>query len=341
MQSPQRLPDTTSVAESARPSSPRTALPSQPYSRLHQRLLSGEFAITAEAVPPRGAGLDGIRRVARSVRDWVDAANVTDGQSADVRMPSWAACLCLLQEEVEPVVQFTCRDRNRIALQSDLLGVTALGIPNVSVMSGDDITLGDDPGAKPVFDVNTIELIKTVRRLRDEGTLASGRELSKTPRCFIGVVEDPFAFDSVARLEKKIEAGAQFVQTQFVFDVERFASWMNQVRERGLDKRCYVIASVGIARTLNAIDHLKSLPGVSLPEALEKRLRDVPADRLASEAITLCAETVAALRETPGVAGVHVIAAGADLPEVLKRAGIGRRTPLTVTPPPDVSEGGS
>jgi methylenetetrahydrofolate reductase (NADPH) len=321
------------MAESAQGSSspiPTNPRETRPYGRLHQRLVNGEWAITAEVVPPRGAGLDGIRRVARSVRDWVDAANVTDGQSAEVRLPSWAACICLLQEAVEPVVQLTCRDRNRIALQSDLLGVTALGIPNVSVMTGDDIALGDDPQAKPVFDLDTIGLIRTISRLRDEGTLASGRELSTRPRCFIGVVEDPFGPDSVARLEKKVEAGAQFVQTQFVFDTEGFGRWMKQLRERRLDKRCYVIASVATARTLHTLEHLKSLPGVHVPESVERRLLGVDEDKRESEAISLCAETVQALKETAGVAGVHVIAAGAELPEVLRRAGIGRRTPLTV-----------
>lgn len=320
------------MVESAHDSSgDQPAANTRPYGRLHQRLASGEFAITAEAVPPRGASLESIRRVARSVRDWVDAVNVTDGQSAEVRLPSWAACICLLQEQVEPVLQFTCRDRNRIALQSDLLGAAALGVPNVSLMTGDDIQLGDDPGAKPVFDLDTLGLIRMVCRIRDQGVIASGRELTPAPRCFVGVVEDPFAPDSASRLEAKIEAGAQFVQTQFVFDVDRFGQWMKQVRDRGLEKRCYIFASVGTARTPSALEHLKSLPGVYLPEAVERRLRGVPSDQLESEAISLCAETVQALRETAGVAGVHVIAAGAELPEVLKRAGIGRRTPLAVS----------
>lgn len=300
------------------------------YGRLHQRLASGQFAITAEVVPPRGATLAGIRRRARIIKGWIDAANITDGQSAVARMASWAGCIGLMRESVEPVMQLQCRDRNRIALQADLLGASAIGIPNVLLLTGDHPRFGDHPEAKPVFDMDSVQLLWTAHTLREKRHFISGRELSAAPHWFIGAVENPYAAPQqfrAERLGKKVAAGAQFIQTQFVFDLPIFARWMQQVRDLGLDKRCSIIAGVGPIRTRYALEYMLQLPGVYVPESVQKRLRGASDGAMEKEAMALCAETIQQLREIPGVSGVHIIASGWDdfIPQVLTRAGVGRR----------------
>jgi methylenetetrahydrofolate reductase (NADPH) len=300
------------------------------FGRLHRRLATGGFAVTAEVVPPRGATLNGIKRIATHLHDWIDAANITDGQGAVTRMSSWAGSMALMQADVEPVMQFSCRDRNRIALQADLLGASALGIPNVLCITGDHPRFGDQPEAKPVFDFDSIQLLWTARTLRNEKRLLSNRKLSVAPHWFIGAVENPSAAPQrfrAERLGKKVAAGAQFIQTQFVFDVPIVERWMQQVRDLGLDKRCYILCGVGPIRSLRALEFLSQLPGVFIPDHVVKRLRGVPEDQMEHEAMELCSETIQQLREIPGINGVHIIASGWDdfIPEVLTRAGIGRR----------------
>jgi methylenetetrahydrofolate reductase (NADH) len=300
------------------------------HSRLHQTLSSGEFAVTAEVVPPRGASLNGIKRIATHLVEWIDAANITDGQGAVARMSSWAGSIGLLQAGVEPVMQFSCRDRNRIALQADLLGAAAVGIPNVLCLTGDHPRFGDHPDARPVFDMDSVQLLWTARTLRDEKHLLSGNKLSSSPGWFIGAVENPSAAPQrfrAERLGKKIAAGAQFFQTQFVFDVPIVERWMQQVRDLGLDKRCGIIAGVGPIRSPRALEVLTSLPGVYIPEEVTKRVKSMPPERQEQDAIDLCSETIQQLHEIPGIGGVHIIASGWDdfIPEVLTRAGIGKR----------------
>ncbi len=310
----------------------------RPDEHLRSHLESGGFAVTAEIAPPRGAGVDMIRRSAEMLRSWVDAVNVTDNQSARARLASWAGSLVVRDAGVAPVMQLTCRDRNRIALQSDLLGASALGIRNVLLMTGDHPRFGDHPEAKPVFDVDSIQLMWIARTMRDDGRLQTGGELDPAPDWFIGAVENPFAPPlefRATRLGKKVAAGAQFVQTQFVFDVAAFATWMAQVRDLGLDKRCYILAGVGPIRSLRALEHLRDdLPGVLIPDHIERRLRGVPGDRVADEGLNLAAELIQQVREIPGVAGVHVMAYGYErgVPEVLGRAGIREhaKEPITV-----------
>jgi methylenetetrahydrofolate reductase (NADPH) len=308
-----------------------TAEPAQKvYGRLHQRLLQGDFAITAEVVPPRGATLSGIRRIGRHLHDWIDAANITDGQGAVARMSSWAGSLALMQSDVEPVMQFSCRDRNRIALQADLLGASALGIPNILCITGDHPKFGDHPDAKPVFDFDSIQLLWTARTLRQEKHLLSGQKLSVAPSWLIGAVENPSAAPQrfrAERLGKKIAAGAQFIQTQFDFDVPIVARWMQQVRDLGLESRVHVLCGVGPIRSLRALEFLESLPGVVIPDHVLRRMRGVPEDQMPAEALKLCSETIMELRDIPGIRGVHIIASGDDdfIPEVLTRAGIPRR----------------
>jgi methylenetetrahydrofolate reductase (NADPH) len=296
-------------------------------SHLQAVLQRGRFAITAEIGPPRGANIAPIRRKARLLRDWVDAANVTDSQSAVVRMPSWAGCLVTMQEGVEPVMQLQCRDRNRIALQSDLLGAAALSIPNVLLLTGDHPRFGDHPDAKAVFDLDSIPLIWTARTMREQRKLLSGRELKPAPDWFIGAVENPFAPPlkwRAERLGKKVAAGAQFVQTQFIYDVEIFSKWMAQVRDLGLDQRCFVLAGVGPVKSLRALEHMRSeVPGMYVPDSVMRRLRGVPEDRVAAEGLRLCSEIIEQVKAIPGVAGVHVMAFGWEdaIPEILERAG--------------------
>jgi methylenetetrahydrofolate reductase (NADPH) len=303
----------------------------QAYSRLHRVLLSGQFAVTAEIGPPRGASTAGIRRRARLLKDWIDAANITDGQSAVVRLASWAGCVALLQEGVEPVMQLQCRDRNRIALQADLLGAAAVGVPNVLLLTGDHQRFGDHPDARGVFDLDSVQLLWTARMMRDHGCLLSGRPLSSAPRWFIGAVENPFAAPQrfrADRLGKKVAAGAQFVQTQFVFDVPAFARWMERVRALGLHERCFILAGVGPVRSLRALEHMRrEVPGLHVPEEIARRIHATPEDRVSEEGIALCAEIIQQVRAIPGVAGVHVMAFGWEeaVPEILARAGLGRR----------------
>jgi methylenetetrahydrofolate reductase (NADPH) len=317
-------------ADRAAPASPESRAG---FSRLQRTLDAGRFAVTAEVVPPRGATLNGIKRIATHLSEWIDAANITDGQGAVARMSSWAGSLGLLQAGVEPVMQFSCRDRNRIALQADLLGAAAVGIPNVLCLTGDHPRFGDHPDARPVFDMDSVQLLWTARTLRDERHLLSGNKLSVAPRWFIGAVENPSAAPQrfrAERLGKKVAAGAQFIQTQFVFDVPIVERWMQQVRDLGLDKRCGIIAGVGPIRSSRALEVLTSLPGVYIPEDVVRRVKSTPPERQEQDAIDLCSETIQRLHEIPGISGVHIIASGWDdfIPEVLTRAGIGKRATL-------------
>lgn len=294
---------------------------------LRERLASGGFAVTAEISPPRGASTAKITETAGNLKGCVDAVNVTDNQGSNVRLASWAGSLAVMNAGLEPVMQMTCRDRNRIALQSDLLGASALGIRNVLVMTGDHPKFGDHPGAKPVFDLDSVQLLWTLRTMRDQHVLLSGRKLDPAPDCFLGAVENPFAPPvefRADRLGKKVAAGAQFVQTQFVFDVPAFARWMAQVRDLGLHEHCAVLAGVGAVRSIRALEYMRDhVPGVEIPDEVFRRLRAVPPAQQAAEGIKLAAEIVRQVAEIPGVAGVHLLVAGYEqaVPEILQNAG--------------------
>jgi methylenetetrahydrofolate reductase (NADPH) len=296
--------------------------------RFRTALESGTFTVTAEIGPPRGADAGAIAEKVSPLRGWAAAVNITDNQGAAVRLSSWAGSLAAITAGVEPIMQVTCRDRNRIALQSDLLGASAMGIPNVLVMTGDHPRFGDHADAKPVFDLDSVQLLRAARTMRDEGRLLSGRELDPAPSWFLGAVENPSAppgGSSTDRLAGKIAAGAQFVQTQYVFDAAAFARWMSQVRDLGLHERCYILAGVGPISSLRTLSHLQQhVPGVQVPDELARRLRGVPPERVADEAMTACAETISELRQIPGLAGVHVMAVGNEhrIPAILRLAGL-------------------
>ncbi|MGH3398613.1 MAG: methylenetetrahydrofolate reductase [Streptosporangiaceae bacterium] len=288
-------------------------------------LAAGEFAVTAEVSPPRGASTEPVTRKAAALRDWVHAVNITDNAGATARMAGWAGCLAALDAGVEPIMQLTCRDRNRLALQSELLAASALGIPNMLLMTGDDPRQGDHPLAKPVFDLDGTQLLGVARVMRDDGELMSGRKLMPRPSWLLGGVADPAA--DVSRLAAKVGAGAQFVQTQYVFDVPAFARWVQAAGERGLLDRCRVLAGVGPVLSQRALHHLAGLPGVHIPAAYADRLLaagDGSADRFRSAAEALCAETIAALTQIPGLGGVHVLAPGGEaaIPAILGQAGL-------------------
>jgi len=299
-------------------------------SALRRSLESAQTTVTGEVGPPRGADPEAVRRKVEPLRGWLDAVNIPDGQSAHVRMSNWAGSLLALTAGVEPVMQLTCRDRNRIALQSDLMSAAALAIPNVVLMTGDHPRFGDHPDAKPVFDIDGVQLVWTARTMRDEGRLLSGRKLDPPPSWLIGTVENPFAPPvrfRAARLGKKVAAGAEFVQTQFVFDIPAFARWMSDVRDSGLDQRCKILAGVGPVRSLRALEFMSSnIPGLWIPDEIGRRLRGVPADRVADEGLTMCAEIIQQVLRIPGVSGIHVMAPGFEhgIPEVLARAGLAR-----------------
>jgi methylenetetrahydrofolate reductase (NADPH) len=325
---------------------PGQRAPGQP-GVLRRALEAGQFTVTAEIGPPRSADAGPVRRKAALLRGWVDAVNITDNQSAAVRLSSLAGSIAALAAGVEPIMQLTCRDRNRIALQSELLSAAAMGIPNVLLMTGDHPRHGDHADAKPVFDLDSHGLLRVARTMRDEGRLMSGRQLRPPPDWLIGAVENPSADagSGALRLTSKVEAGAQFVQTQFVFDLAAFAAWMSRVRDLGLHERCHILAGVGPVRSLRALSHLRGVPGVHIPDEVADRLHASGPDRVAEEGIRLCAETIGALGQIPGVAGVHVMAVGneASIPDILQRAGVagGRSRPAPDLPGDDSRPGSS
>lgn len=296
--------------------------------RLRAAFASGRFVVTAEIGPPRGADPDAVAGKAGMLRGWVDAVNVTDNQGAHTRLSSLAGGVLALRAGVEPVVQFTTRDRNRIALQSDLIAAGALGIPNVLLLSGDHPRFGDHPDAKPVFDVDSTQLVWIARMMRDHGRLLSGGRVEPAPDWLVGAVENPFAPPlafRAGRLAKKVAAGAEFAQTQFVFDVAGFRRWMAQVRDLGVDERCRILAGVGPVRSAGALTYMRSkVPGIYVPDEVVRRMEGVRPGRAAEEGMRICVETVQELRSTPGVAGVHVMAFGHErvVPEVVERSGV-------------------
>lgn len=303
--------------------------------RLQAVLESGTFAVTAEVGPPRGADTGPIQRKVAPLRDWVTAVNITDNQGAHTRLSSLAGSLAVAATGVEPIMQLTCRDRNRIALQSELLAAAALGVPNVLLMTGDHPRHGDHSEATAVFDLDSAQLLAVATAMRDEGRLMSGGVLTPPPSYFLGAVEsppaDPADLDAAQaatrRVAAKVEAGAQFLQTQFVFDVPAFATWVGQLADLGFTQRCHILAGVGPVRSARALAHLARIPGVHIPAAVARRLEAAGPDGIRAEGERLCSEIIAALTEVPGVAGVHVMAIGAEhsIPPILAQAGLSPR----------------
>jgi len=297
-------------------------------SRLERVLRSGRFAVTAELNPPDSADAQSVYERALVLAEVCDAINATDASGANVHMSSVGVCALLTRAGYEPVMQVSCRDRNRIAIQGDLLGAAAMGVRNVLCLTGDGVQAGDQPEAKPVFDFDSISLLRTACILRDKGQFLSGRYLETPPRLFLGAAANPFVppFDfRPLRLAKKVEAGADFIQTQYCFDVMRFQSYMQAVRNLGLHKRVFILVGVGPLRSAKAAEWMRThVPGVVIPDELIKRLKGVPSERKRSEGKRVCVEIIQQVREIIGVSGVHVMAYRQEelVAEIIEEAGL-------------------
>ena len=282
-------------------------------SNLEKVLASGQFAVTGELGPPRSACKEEVSEKAKFLKGNVDSVNITDNQTAVVRMGSLAASLILQEEGVEANMQMVCRDRNRIAMQSDILGAAALGINNLLVLSGDHQKFGDHPQSKNVFDLDSVNLIKMVKDMRDNRCLISGQEMKEgtEPRLFIGAAYNPFADPEdyrVLRAAKKVEAGVDFLQSQCIFDMVRFKKFMAQAVEMGLTEKAYFMAGVTPLKSLGMAKYMKNnVPGITLPDELIERMKGVEKDKQVEEGIKIAAEQVEELKNTPGVAGIHLM----------------------------------
>ncbi|MBO8129106.1 MAG: methylenetetrahydrofolate reductase [Peptococcaceae bacterium] len=296
-------------------------------SRLKQVLQKGHFAVTCEMGPPKSAQIQGMLAKARAVKGYVDAVNVTDCQSAVVRLSSLAGAVHLLREGLEPVLQVTCRDRNRIAIQSDLLGAYSLGIRNVLCLTGDHQRFGNHPTAKGVFDLDSVQLVNIVKGFSERRIFANGEPIKEgAPDYFIGAVENPFSGPlelRVLRLEKKIRAGAAFIQTQAVFDLERFKRFMSLVRDRGLDEKCFILAGVIPPKSERAAIFMRDkVPGISVPDDIVTRLRNAADPK--QEGIRIAKELISAVQSIEGVSGVHIMAIGWEevVPQLVSETGL-------------------
>ena len=280
-------------------------------SKLERVLSKGRFAVTAEIGPPKGSNPERITKKAEMLKGYADAFNITDNQTAVVRLSSIAGCYLLLNMEMEPIMQMTCRDRNRIALQSDVLGASAVGIKNMLFLTGDHQSFGNHPGARGVFDIDSIQLIQMIKNMRDEGIFQNGDEiLARNPDVFIGAAANPFAdpFElRVDRLEKKIEAGADFIQTQSVFNIDKFMTWIDEVKARGLDKKVHILAGITPLKSLKMTERMKfHVPGVDIPEDTYDRMKHATDPKQEGYAIAL--ELINELKQIKGLHGIHITA---------------------------------
>jgi len=297
-------------------------------SNVEKILKSGNFVVTGECGPPRGADPEVVRKKGAYLKGYVDGVNVTDNQTSVVRMSSWSASLILKELGLDPVMQMVCRDRNRIAMQSDILGAAALGINNLLCLSGDHQKFGDHPTAKNVYDIDSMQLIGMVRGMRDDGKFLGGEEVKGKPDLFIGCAENPFAdpFEIRAmRLAKKAAAGAQFVQTQCIFNIEKFEKWMEMVRDLGVHEKMYILAGVTPYKSIGMARYMKtSVPGMDVPDAHIDRLKGVPKEKVAEEGIKIAVEIMQRCKEIKGVAGIHLMAIEWEekVPEIIQAAGL-------------------
>lgn len=293
---------------------------------LEKVLESGMFAVTAEAGPPKGTSPGVIQRKGEQLRNCCDAVNVTDNQTAIVRMSSLAGCTLLKAQGIDPVMQIVCRDRNRIAIQSDVLGAVALGIGNILCLSGDHQGFGNHPTSKNVFDIDSIQLIQALKDMRDEKKFICGEDMSGEAPIYIGAAANPFAdpFEfRVTRLAKKIKAGADFIQTQAIYDLTRFRKWMELVRDRGLDEQVHILAGIIPIRSVGMARYMRDyVSGVTVPDAIITRMEQ--AEDAKEEGVKIPLEIIEELKETPGVHGIHIMAVGWEsiVPEIMERAGL-------------------
>ena len=299
-------------------------------SNLEKILSEGRFVVTVEIGPPKGSDAKKIRDKAELVRGSADAFNITDNQTAVVRMSSFAGSVILLSMKMEPIMQMTCRDRNRIGLQSDVLGAAALGVRNILCLTGDHQSFGNHPAAKGVFDVDSIQLLQIIKNMRDAGVFQSGDHLlAERPSVFLGAAANPYADPfgaQVDRLRKKIDAGAEFIQTQSVYNIEKFSRWMDDVRSQELDKKVHILAGVTPLKSVKMAERMKShVPGTDVPDAVFQRMKNAIDPEKEGYAIAL--ETIRELKLLSGIHGIHITALFWEeiIPVLVKDAGLTTR----------------
>lgn len=297
-------------------------------SKLEKVLSEGYLAVTSECGPPRGSDPVAIKDKAKIIKDYVDAINITDNQTAMTRLCSLASVIHLKQMGIEPVLQMVVRDRNRIALQSDILGAASFDIYNVLCLSGDHQKFGDCPEAQNVYDIDSMQLINAVRYMRDEGKFLGGDEIKRPPQLFVGAAANPFAdpFEvRIPRLAKKIAAGAEFIQTQCIYNIDKFELWMKQARDRGLSNQTSIMAGVTPMKSAGMAKYMKNrVPGMDVPEKIIKRMSGVSKKDQPKEGINICVETIQRLKEVEGVKGFHIMAIEWEemVPEIVERSGL-------------------
>ncbi len=297
-------------------------------SRLEKILASGNLAVTSECGPPRGSQAGKVREKAEMLRGVVDGINVTDNQTAMVRMSSLAACILIKGMGLTPILQMVSRDRNRLAMQSDILGAYAHGIDTMLCLSGDHPHFGDHPMAANVHDIDSIQMLDMVRTMRDEGKFQGGEKIDGPPKMFIGAAANPFAdpFElRVSRLAKKVKAGVDFIQTQCIYNVPKFEKWMEGVRDRGLHEKVAILAGITPMKSVGMAKYMKNkVPGMDVPDDVVKRMGGVPKEQQSEEGIKICIETIERLKEVEGVKGFHIMAIEWEqkVPEIVERAGL-------------------
>lgn len=297
-------------------------------SKLEKILAAGHLAVTSECGPPRGSDPEAITKKAEMIKDYVDAVNITDNQTSVTRMCSLAACIRLKLMGLEPILQMVTRDRNRIALQSDILGAAAFDIYNILCLSGDHQSFGDCAQGQNVHDLDSIQLIQTVRSMRDDGKFLGGDDIERPPKMFVGAAANPFAdpFEiRVPRLAKKIAAGVEFIQTQCIYNLEKFEAWMKLVCDRGLHEKVHILAGVTPFKSAGMARYMKNrVPGMDVPDEVVKRMADTPKEKQAEEGLKICVETIERLKEVKGMRGFHIMAIEWEekVPEIVEKAGL-------------------
>ncbi len=297
-------------------------------SKLEKILKQGHIAVTSECGPPRGSDPEVITKKGNLIKDYVDCVNITDNQTSMTRMCSLAACIHLKQMGIEPVLQMVTRDRNRIALQSDILGAASFDIHNILCLTGDHQSFGDCPKGQNVHDLDSMQLIQTVRYMRDEGKFLGGDDISRPPDMFVGAAANPFAdpFEiRVPRLAKKIACGVEFIQTQCIYNLDKFEEWMRRLRDRGLHEKVYILAGMTPMKSAGMAKFMKNrVPGMDVPDEIVKRLSGVEKKKQAQEGIDICVEAILRLKEVEGVAGFHIMAIEWEekVPEIVERSGL-------------------
>lgn len=305
-------------------------------SKLEKILAEGHFAVTSECGPPRGVNGEVVEEKANLIKDHVDAINVTDNQTSVVRLCSLAACIRIKQMGLEPVLQMVTRDRNRIGIQSDILGAASFGIHNILCLTGDHQHFGDHPQAINVFDLDSTQLIQTVKLMRDEGQLLGGFEMKELPNMFIGAAANPFAdpFEiRVARLAKKVAAGCQFIQTQCIYNLDHFEKFMDEVRKLGLHEQVKILAGVTPLKSAGMAKFMKkNVAGMDIPDDVIKRMADTPKEEQSAKGIEICVESIERLRKVEGVTGAHIMAIEWEkmVPVIAEKAGLLPRPDISV-----------